>query len=162
MYTNSFIYYHLFVFAWIETRLECNEINVTSVSFTYVMYWNMKTNVTTCGNMFTNVVNMYFFFFVANQAYDISVSALVIVILSLLGWVLKYCSKRPTFSASSTLDGQYLQQRYRWSSSDNRLKEAWTSSIWKRRRRGRKTLPVAVATTWGTSKLVSNLCSRRY
>lgn len=23
----------------------------------------MKTNVTTCGNMFTNVVNMYFFFF---------------------------------------------------------------------------------------------------
>lgn len=36
--------------------------------------------------MFTNVVNMYFFFFfVANQAYDISVSALVIVILSLLG-----------------------------------------------------------------------------
>lgn len=85
----------------------------------------MKTNVTTCGNMFTNVVNMYFFFFlVANQAYDISVSALVIVILSLLGWVLKYCSKRPTFSASSTLDGQYLQHRYRWSSSDNRLKEA--------------------------------------
>lgn len=79
-----------------------------------------------------------------------------------VGWVLKYCSKRPTFSASSTLDGQYLQQRYRWSSSDNRLKEAWTSSIWKRRRRGRKTLPVAVATTWGTSKLVSNLCSRRY
>lgn len=63
MFTNSFIYYHLFVFAWIETRLECNEINVTSVSFTYVMYWNMKTNVTTCGNMFTNVVNMYFFFF---------------------------------------------------------------------------------------------------
>lgn len=63
MFTNSFIYHHLFVFAWIETRLECNEINVTSVSFTYVMYWNMKTNVTTCGNMFTNVVNMYFFFF---------------------------------------------------------------------------------------------------
>lgn len=63
MLTNSFIYHHLFVFAWIETRLECNEINVTSVSFTYVMYWNMKTNVTTCGNMFTNVVNMYFFFF---------------------------------------------------------------------------------------------------
>lgn len=60
MFTNSFIYHHLFVFAWIETRLECNEINVT---FTYVMYWNMKTNVTTCGNMFTNVVNMYFFFF---------------------------------------------------------------------------------------------------
>lgn len=79
-----------------------------------------------------------------------------------VGWVLKYCSKRPTFSASSTLDGQYLQQRYRWSSSDNRPKEAWTSSIWKRRRRGRKTLPVAVATTWGRSKLVSNLCSRRY
>lgn len=46
--------------------------------------------------MFTNVVNMYFFF-VANQAYDISVSALVIVILSLLGWVLKYCSKRANF-----------------------------------------------------------------
>lgn len=63
MFTNSFIYHHLFVFAWIETRLECNEINVTSVSFTYVMYWNIKTNVTTCGNMFTNVVNMYFFFF---------------------------------------------------------------------------------------------------
>lgn len=63
MFTNSFIYHHLFVFAWIETRLKCNEINVTSVSFTYVMYWNMKTNVTTCGKMFTNVVNMYFFFF---------------------------------------------------------------------------------------------------
>lgn len=155
MFTNSFIYHHLFVFAWIETRLECNEINVTSVSFTYVMYWNMKTNVTTCGNMFTNVVNMYFFFFCSQPGLRyfcvcIGHSNLVPVRVGT-----KILFKKANFQC-------LIHIRRAISAAEIQMEEAWTSSIWKRRRRGRKTLPVAVATTWGTSKLVSNLCSRRY